>query len=316
MPAARQRRAAVQPKTSPPLSGAVFSMTGYAQARETSGNLTLTVTLKAVNHRFLDLRWQAPAELEAMVSALEKRLRVAIRRGHVDVRLNYDRPFGAAAAVLDEQVLEGYLSAHAELSERLNLREPPAISELLRLPGVMAPALPAPAADLQAPLEKAFAAALEQLNRMRLAEGAALTTDLLARIGRIEAARDAVAAHRRQLESGYLDRLRNRLEELLAGAAPPQERLLQEAALLAERGDVSEELTRIQAHAAQFRALLAGGGEVGKKLDFLAQELNREINTLLSKTADAAPPALRISELGLELKAELEKIREQIQNLE
>ncbi|MGH3183789.1 MAG: YicC/YloC family endoribonuclease, partial [Streptosporangiaceae bacterium] len=111
-------------------------MTGYAEARNGAGTAAVSVTLKAVNHRYLDLRWQAPSELEAVVPQLEKKLRAAIRRGHLDIRLVCERPGGAGAMVLDEQVLEGYLRAHAELSQRLNLREPPAVSELLRLPGV------------------------------------------------------------------------------------------------------------------------------------------------------------------------------------
>ncbi|HUX68186.1 MAG TPA: YicC/YloC family endoribonuclease [Terriglobales bacterium] len=294
-------------------------MTGYAQARvEAEAEAeAVTVTLKAVNHRFFDARWQVPGELEGAQAELEKRLRAEVRRGHVEVRIGWERVGARAAAGLDGELVEAYLRAHAELSQRLDLREPPSVGELLRFPGVLAgrSAEAAPAAATAA-LASAFGQALAQLQAMRRHEGAALAEDLQRRLERIATAGRHLAAHRQELEAALLERLRRRLAELLPTTAPSPERLLQEAALLAERGDVSEELTRLEAHVAQFRTLLAQGGEVGKRLDFLTQELHREVNTLLSKTSSAAPAGLRIAELGLELKAEIEKIREQVQNLE
>ncbi|HVA62530.1 MAG TPA: YicC/YloC family endoribonuclease [Terriglobales bacterium] len=292
-------------------------MTGYAQARAQTEEVALTVTLKAVNHRFFDPRWQVPAELEGAQAELEKRLRAVVRRGHVEVRIGCERGGARAAAGVDAELVEAYLRAHAELSQRLDLREPPSVGELLRFPGVLVARASGPLPEsAAAALDAAFAQALEQLQAMRRHEGAALAQDLLARLERLQAAGRHIAAHRQELEAALLERLRRRLAELLPTSAPAPERLLQEAALLAERGDVSEELTRLDAHLAQFRTLLAQGGEVGKRLDFLTQELHREVNTLLSKTSSAAPAGLRIAELGLELKAEIEKIREQVQNLE
>ncbi|HXR97598.1 MAG TPA: YicC/YloC family endoribonuclease [Terriglobales bacterium] len=291
-------------------------MTGYAQASLPG----VTVTLKSVNHRFLDPRWQLPAELDAEQANLEKRLRASLRRGHVDVRIQLDPAGGGRgpALTMNWSLVETYLEAHATLSARLDLRDPPEISELLRIPGIWAaPEAASGASDsVAALLPAAFATALDELQSARLAEGEALARDISQRIEAVASAAAEIARHRPALEAAQLERLRTRMQELLAGAAINPERLLQEAALQAERGDISEELTRLDAHLAQCRALLESGGEVGKRLDFLAQELNREVNTMLSKTTSAAAPGLRIAELGLALKAEVEKIREQVQNLE
>lgn len=297
-------------------NGAVASMTGYAQARAQAEDWDLQVTLKSVNHRFLDLRWQVPDELEGLVATFDKQLRTRLHRGHVDIRIAVDSGSAAAGARLDPRLLEAYLAAHAELSRRLSRRTPPQVADLLRHPGMLTASHAAPLPESAHPaLVDAFAQALAQLDQMRGQEGAALARDLTARLERLAGAVAQIAAQRGELETALLERLRARLAELLPTPLAP-DRLLQEAAVVAERSDVSEELTRLEAHLAQFRALLAAGGEIGKKLDFLTQELNREANTLLSKTTSATPAGLRLSQLGLEMKSEIEKIREQVQNLE
>lgn len=303
----------------------LHSMTGFAQVRAEHGGVELRVTLKSVNHRFLDLRWQVPSDLEPLLPELERRLRRRVLRGHIDVRLALEpRAAAASAARLNRDLVDAYLQGFAELSARLppagQGRPAPFIrpADILRLPGVLALAADVPAPP-EAFVTETFDAALEAFLRMRATEGEALARDLHARLDRFDAARAALAALRAPLEAALLDRLRRRLQEILSGAAAAvvdPARLAQEAALLAERSDVSEELARIEAHTAQARALLVAGGEAGKKLDFLTQELNREVNTLLSKTASAAPAALATTDGGLQLKAELEKFREQIQNLE
>ena len=293
-------------------------MTGYAQARSESAGAAVIVTLKSVNHRFLDLRWNLPPEWEPLAPELEARLRACVRRGHISIRIQGETaPAAAALPVLNPESVRSYLRAHAELSRQLGSTEAPRVRDLLHAPGVFTLALPG-AAEAVSPdqVRAAFDDALQQLNRMRRTEGEATVSDLLARCDALDRARAEIDRHRSTLTDALLARLRRRLEELLAGAIPAPERLLQEAATIAERADVSEELTRLAAHLAQFRALLAAGGEVGKKLDFLSQELNREVNTLLSKTSAGIAPALRISETALELKSEIEKIREQVQNLE
>jgi len=294
-------------------------MTGFAQARREGAGASVTVTLKSGNQRYFDPRWQIPEECEPWQAGLADRLRRAVRRGHVEVRIAVTRGEGASGPKLDPAAIEAYLAAHAELSRRLGLDAPPAVADVLRSPGVWSAAAgsPAPeAAALQALVLSAFDAAVDELSQARQREGAALALDVSLHLDRIAALQSEVKALRPAMEGAGLARLRSRMQELLAGAAVPQERLLQEAALMAERSDVSEELVRLESHVAQCRALLAAGGEVGRRLDFLAQELNREANTLLAKTTAADDAALRSTALGLELKASIERIREQVQNFE
>lgn len=299
-------------------AAAVHSMTGFGEGRRTGAGWDVTVTMKSVNHRFLDPRWQAPGELERLIPELEKRLRAELRRGHVEVRVSLAAAGGAGAASrLDPEVVEAYLAAHAELSRRLGVRQEIAVSEILRVPGAWSADAGADAAEAAPLVTEAFGAALAALREMRRREGAALVEELQRRLAAVGAGRERLSAHRRELEAGWLERLQRRLQELAGELfASHPERLLQEAALAAERGDISEELARLETHETAFRELLAGGGEVGKKLDFLVQEMNREVNTLLSKTTTAAPAALQLGAVGLELKSEIEKIREQVQNLE
>ena len=291
------------------------SMTGFARISRERDGATFTVTLKAVNHRFLDLRWQTPPEWEEVVAALEPRLRQAVRRGHVEVRMSLDRA-DAGPARLDAALAAAYLQAHAELNRQLGRQEPPLASDLLRVPGMLAGAGAEPGAPPLVLIAAAFDDALGEFNRMRSEEGAALAADLRQRCERVERDAGAIAVHGEALRRALLARYRLRIEQLLDAPAVAPERLAQEAAQLAERADISEELTRLAVHCGRLRALLNAGGEMGKKLDFLAQELNREANTLLSKTGSGLDPGLHITELGLEMKAEIEKIREQVQNLE
>jgi uncharacterized protein (TIGR00255 family) len=293
-------------------------MTGFARVRREADTAAVTVTLRTVNHRFLDLRWQLPAELEDLQPELEKRLRAQLKRGHVDVRFVCERPGASASSRLDAGTLESYLAAYQEISRRVGVSAPASPADILRFPGIFAAAAGEGAEVWAALAPAALSAALEELQRMRAVEGAALVADLRGRLDALAAGGQAIAAQRPAIEAGLRDKLERRLREWLGSASAPlaADRIAQEAALLAERSDISEELTRLAAHLAQARALLAGGGEVGKKLDFLAQELNREVNTLCSKTTGASAAALLVTDLGLGLKAELEKFREQIQNLE
>ncbi|HET9784110.1 MAG TPA: YicC/YloC family endoribonuclease, partial [Terriglobales bacterium] len=280
----------------------VLSMTGFARVRRETDTAAVTVTLRSVNHRFLDLRWQLPAELEDLQPELEKRLREQLKRGHVDARFACESRGASPAAHLDVATLESYLSAYQEISRRLSVAAPASPADVLRFPGIFTSAAGDHAEDWATLAPAALREALEELQRMRAVEGAALAQDLNARLDELAVAAAAIAAERPALEAGLREKLERRLREWLGGAATlPPERMVQEAALLAERSDISEELTRLDAHLAQARALLAAGGEVGKKLDFLAQELGREVNTLCSKTTAASPAGLRITELGLTL---------------
>lgn len=292
-------------------------MSGFAEARRSQAGLEVTVTLKSVNHRYLDLRWQMPGEWESLQPELEKTLRSTLRRGHVEVRVNGAARGEAAGAALNVALVDTYVAAHAELNRRLGTRQEVALPELLRFPGVLATnAVPgAPAA--RGAVNEALAAALGDLQTMRAAEGKALGADLRARLKSMADLHGQLIARRTELEAGLLARLRARMQELAGEVfASHPERLVQEAAVLAERGDISEELTRLEAHVAAFKAALEAGGEVGKRLDFLSQEMNREANTLLSKSTGGSPEALALTQAGVGLKSEIEKIREQVQNLE
>ncbi|MGH9412730.1 MAG: YicC/YloC family endoribonuclease [Terriglobales bacterium] len=303
------------------MTAIVYSMTGFAQATQAQQDCSVAVSLRSVNHRFLDLRWQLPPELEPALADMEKQVRAALARGHLDIRCHCETRSASAGTRLDESALNAYLAVWSELQRRLGPKRgaaAPPISDVLRAPGVLATSALVPVATetWAALAHAALAAALTDLRRMRAAEGAALTLDLTARLDRIDAARATLESLRLELETGLRARLQLRMREVLGAAAPNPDRLLQEAALQADRSDISEELTRLKAHVAQARTLLAAGGEVGKRLDFLTQELHREVNTLLSKSSSASAAGLQVSQIGLDLKAELEKFREQVQNLE
>ena len=318
--------AAPNQPASPPISAApalpVRSMTGYAQARQNIDGVEVWVTLKSVNHRFLDLQVRSVTELEPLGPLIERRIKQHLVRGHVDVSCGIER--GKASGLqLDPLQVEAYLAAFSSITRQMGrpelLADP---DQMLRFPGVLVTATASGSAatrTLEVGLREEVLAvldeALRELNRVRAQEGAALLVDLHARLQRLGAAVDAIDGVHETLQAGIFERLRRRILEL-AVPGVPEERLVQEAALVAERSDVSEELTRLRAHLALFVGLLEAGGEVGKKLDFILQELNREVNTLLAKTTGVAAGGLRISELGISMKAEVEKLREQVQNLE
>lgn len=300
----------------------VRSMTGFAQARRQGAPGAVMVTIKAVNHRYLDLHPHYPSSLDAWAATIEKAVRARLRRGHIDVTFTIETAT-ATAPRLNRPLIDAYLEAFNTLARDLAHPEAqPEISEILRIPGVLSvesgnASIPAP--DDDGPWRDLLLGTLEdcldQLDQMRQQEGAALAEDLRQRLRTLEAATAEIGQQRETLESHLFSRLQRRMQALL-GDSVPGDRLLQEAALIAERSDVTEELTRLHTHLQQFHAMLNDGVEVGRKLDFLLQELNREVNTMLSKTAGVAGEGLRISELGVEMKAEIEKVREQVQNIE
>jgi uncharacterized protein (TIGR00255 family) len=298
----------------------IYSMTGYATVRvDVDETVSFTLTLKSVNHRFLDLQVRLPQSFEGVEAEVRRRLRAGVQRGHVEFSVQLERQGKSGLAFNDEQIA-GYVAAFRKVAERHGLSCEPDLNDVLRLPGMMSGQQAVSVEDAAA-LEQAVLAnidgAIAKFNASRAAEGAALAAELRASMGRI----DALAAEVSELRSGAraaeFDRLKTRMAELIDGAAAEDERLLVEAALLADKSDIDEELVRLRTHAAGFVALLEEGGPVGKRLDFLLQELNREANTLLSKTGGAGSRnGLRITELGLEMKVEIERAREQIQNLE
>jgi uncharacterized protein (TIGR00255 family) len=298
-----------------------FSMTGYAQARTEKNGYAVRVSVKSVNHRFLDLKLRLPEGFDLYELRLRQILRDRIHRGHVEVHLTVD-PAAAAPVQVHRELLLTYLRVAEETRQQSAVAAEIDVVSLLRLPGVIAGlSVAVPEAEeeqerLGQTLEICLFEALVKLDEMRRAEGKHLTEDLRLRLAQIGEHAEQVRELSSALRPVFARRLEARLKELLGGVNLDPARLAQEAALLAERGDISEELDRLRSHLQQFAKLLDGAGEMGKKLDFLLQEMHREANTLLSKTPGVDSEALAITSLALEIKAEIEKLREQVQNLE
>ncbi len=302
--------------TSTPLP--IHSMTGYARAAgRVSNTLGFTLSLKSVNHRFLDLHLRLPGGADSLEMRLRRYFKEKLIRGHVEVTLTLERS-AKVEAQYDHATVALYVAAFRAAAAEHGLSGEPDLNVIFRLPGVLAAEARSGDEDVQ-DLEEAVMAQMDALvaalNTMRAQEGASLARELIAGLDRLSALVDGVAELRQDVQKAYFDRVSQRISGLLNGAFD-RDRVLQEAALLAERSDVEEEIARMRTHIEHFHSLLRGGGEVGKKIDFLLQEMNREANTMLSKTGGVAGNGPRITEIGLGMKSEIEKAREQVQNLE
>jgi len=303
----------------------VRSMTGYAQARSEQNGWSLRVSLRSVNHRFLDLRVHIPEGFEALEPQMRQLVRDRVHRGHVDLTLHVEVA-RSGGLLIDRKLAAAYLRAIEELRQEFNLAPELHLGALLRLPGVVAsPSSSGPLPvgldeealeQLGAQVSACLEEALRRLDQMRQEEGRSLARDMSALVKSIgdETARLEIISE--QSRPAYAERLNVRLQELLGILPIDPVRVAQEAAMLAERADVSEELARLRSHVDQFDRLIREAGEIGKKLDFLLQEMQREANTLLSKTPGLGQEGLAMTELGLQIKADIEKLREQVQNVE
>jgi uncharacterized protein (TIGR00255 family) len=291
------------------------SMTGFAQVKgQINGKLNFTLSLKSVNHRFLDLHFRMPSESDGLEMKLRRLLKEKIARGHIELTLSIDRGTSEGYG-LNRELVGGYIQAFRAAAAEFGLAAEPDLNVILRMPGAMDASSGAAGGELEAAVLGQIEDALALLNQMREEEGRGIERELRERMEHIQKASSGVERHRHAILQGYLDKLRSRMQELI-GPQADSERLLQEAALLVDRSDIQEELVRLQTHIQHFLGLLDEKGEVGKKLDFLLQEMNREANTLLSKTSGLAGDALKITEMGLTMKSEIEKSREQVQNVE
>jgi uncharacterized protein (TIGR00255 family) len=299
-------------------------MTGFAQVKGHSGDprsaapgkplLGFTLSLKSVNHRFLDVHFRMPAETESLEMKLRLLLKQKLARGHVEFTLNLERG-GSESFALNRQIVGGYVQAFRAAAAEFGLAAEPDLNVVLRMPGALdASALPADD-GLEASVVAKVEELLHCLNQMREEEGRGIEKELRERVAHVQRAAGEIGKHRQAVQRAYLEKLRTRMQEMI-GAHVEGERVLQEAALLVDRSDIQEELVRLETHVRHFLGLLDEGGEVGKKLDFLLQEMNREANTLLSKTSGLAGEALEITQMGLAIKTDIEKAREQVQNLE
>lgn len=295
----------------------IYSMTGFARVQVlVNDQLSYTLSVKSVNHRFLDVQLRIPSGLDALEMELRKAIKDTLVRGHVDLTLSVDRAMQQRAG-FNRELVSAYLASFAAVRDEFGVKGEPDLNAIFRIPGVLQTENRGDEdlSVLAASVQREIPPLLEQLKTMRAREGEALEAILCGTLDRLTKANDGVAALRPEIEERYQERLTQRL---LAATGPEfnRQRLLEEVAVLVDRSDIAEELARMTTHIGHFRDLLAAGGEVGKKLDFLLQEMNREANTLLSKTGGVGGKGTRITELGLAMKSEIEKAREQIQNVE
>lgn len=293
----------------------IRSMTGFSQAKGQHGEYSFTINLKAVNHRFLDLHLRMPANSDSLEMRARKVIKEHMQRGHVEVTIKLDRVETSGVSV-NRELARGYVAAFRKLSGELGLTGEPDLNVIFRLNGVLAggdelPEDPGLQDAVMAKLEES----IRRLDDMRLHEGEGTVRELRERMGHLQTGTNEVETLRTKVLRAYLEKVQSKIQELIGAQADP-DRVMQEAALLADKTDIQEEIVRMKTHIEHFLGLLEGGREVGKKLDFLLQEMNREANTMLSKTSGVSGEALRITELGLAMKAEIEKSREQVQNIE
>jgi uncharacterized protein (TIGR00255 family) len=294
------------------------SMTGFARVRKTEGDREVSVTVKTVNHRGLDVHFRMPMELDAFEIPLRAAVKRLVVRGHVQVQVQVRCATAGrdAQAQVNQPLLESYLTSYHRMAAIHGLQGGPDLNLAFQVPGMFMQADAEPDTEMEGLLVAAIEEALARLNEFRDREGAEIAADMRARNGTVLRAARQMDGLRSGAVANFQARLTEKLAELLKGVELEPQRLAQEVAYLTDRSDISEELTRLKVHAVQLEDLLAGGGEIGKKLDFLLQEMHRETNTILSKSTGVGELGLDIADLALTVKAEIEKIREQGLNLE
>ncbi|HEY0427446.1 MAG TPA: YicC/YloC family endoribonuclease [Pyrinomonadaceae bacterium] len=290
------------------------SMTGFGRGQVSEDNFTVSVELKTVNNRFLDVNLRLSQELQSLEAELKRLISSRLARGRVDVNLQYERT-SEIVYELNRGLISGYLHALKELQDEFSLTGEPDLNMIARLPNVLQTKKEELCEDFADAIRSSFANALDELEKMRETEGKSLKDELSFRLSEIENHLPKIESESANVADEYRQRLSKRVADFLAKSESQieldQARLAQEVAYLAEKSDIAEEITRLKAHIEQFRAIMEEEKDVGKRLDFLTQELNREANTISSKTNN-----LIVKESALAIKSEIEKIREQIQNVE
>lgn len=290
------------------------SMTGFGRGSAAGENFNVAVDLKTVNNRFLDVHLRLGAELLALEAIVKRRISARLSRGRVDASITFERT-GEVAYEINRPLIAGFITAMRSMQQEFEITGEPDINVIARLPGAMQPLREGISEEMIAGVERAVDEALDELEQMRASEGEALAREMRTRLDEIEQQVPIVEAAAGGLVEAYRTRLQKRIGELLARDGQSMEvdpaRLAQEIAYLADRSDITEEITRLNSHLAQFREAIESEGETGKRLDFILQELNREANTVLSKSTD-----LTIKDAALGIKAAVEKLREQVQNVE
>ena len=290
------------------------SMTGFGRGAVTEENFAVSVEIKTVNNRFLDLNLRLGNELQSLEGNLKRLIQNRLSRGRIDVFINYERT-SEIVYELNRPLISGYLSALKEMQNEFSLSGEPDLNLIARLPNSLQTKTEDVSDDFTDGIETAVKLALDELENMREVEGASLKKELESRLWEIEKQLPKIEAEMKTVADEYRLRLNKRITHLLEKSESEieidQARLAQEVAYLADRSDISEEITRLKSHIEQFRAIMSEEKEVGKRLDFLTQEFNREANTIASKTNN-----LVVKESALNIKSEIEKMREQVQNVE
>lgn len=290
------------------------SMTGFGRGAVNDETFAVSVELKTVNNRFLDVSLRLSGELAALEANIKRQITNRLSRGRVEVLLTYERTTEINYE-LNRPMIAGYLAAMKQMQTEFQLAGEPDLNVIARLPNVLLPKKDDLSADFSAAIENAVNYALDDLEQMREKEGEILKTELELRLSEIENRIPQIQSESDKVADEYLVRLSKKVKDFLAKSDSQieldQGRLAQEVAYLADRSDISEEIQRLKSHIEQFRAIADDEKDVGKRLDFLTQELNREANTIASKTNN-----LIVKENALAIKSEIEKIREQVQNVE
>jgi uncharacterized protein (TIGR00255 family) len=280
----------------------------------TDDNFSISVELKTVNNRFLDISLRLPGELQLLENVIKKLIGSRLSRGRVEVNLQYDRS-QPAEFELNRPLIEGFLKAMKQMQDEFSLAGEPDLNVIARLPNVVTTKKDEPSPEFVIAVEGAFVMALDDLQTMRAKEGELLGEELLSLVDEIQSRVPAIEAESEKVADEYRQRLTKRINDMLAKTDSQieldQSRLAQEVAYLADRADISEEIARLKMHIDHFRGIMSEENDVGKRLDFLTQELNREANTIASKTNN-----MTVKENALAIKSEIEKIREQVQNVE
>ncbi|MGI6491571.1 MAG: YicC/YloC family endoribonuclease [Pelotomaculum sp.] len=291
----------------------IKSMTGFGRGEAVAAGKKFTFELKAVNHRYSEIVLRLPRSLQALEDRIRKIIQASVARGRVDGYLSMEDCGEKSATVkVDKALAEAYYNAMKELQETLGISEEIQLKQLVSLPGVLVVVEPEEDIEEWWPaVQAAVEAAVAQLVHMRTVEGAQLAKDLYDRVEQLNILNRNIMARSPLVVEEYRERLASRLNDFISDGTLTAERLCAEAAVFAERSSIVEENIRLESHLQQMKSSLNAEEPIGRKLDFLIQEMNREINTIASKAND-----LEISKAVVEAKSELEKIREQIQNIE
>lgn len=290
----------------------IKSMTGYGRASSSSDAGEITIEIKSVNHRFRDISSKLPSKLSFLDSQIRKEIEKVVTRGKVDTFISFDNKGESIALEVNLPLAKEYYRVVTNLKKELALDSDITLSQLASLKDIIKSSeVPLDEASMRDLLFPVLSQALASLDDMRLKEGETLKKDLLDRLSAIAGLSKEIESRQPEQTRIYAEKLMKRVGDLSEGIEIDQSRIAQEVAIMAEKSDVTEEVVRLDSHLNQFRELLDSGESIGRKLDFLIQEMNREINTIGSKSNDA-----EISREVVEMKAEVEKIREQVQNIE